>query len=169
MVGVRQAEGSDLAARAMEPRPTSIRLREEERTYRVLLVEDDPLDARLAQQHLAQLQRFPHVLTTVGTLGEAMAVLARGGIDVVLLDLGLPDSQGLGTLSRVVTEQPDVPVVVFTGNADEEVAFAAARMGAQDYVVKGQTRGVLQHVLRYAVERHAILRSGNLLRGLART
>lgn len=154
----------------MESRPfSSPQWDQPQRTHHVLLVEDNPQDARLAQLHMAQLKRFPHVLSTVGSLREALALLERGGIDVVLLDLGLPDSQGLETLRAVITRHREVPVVVLTGNDDEDLAIAAARMGAQDYVIKGQTKGVLQHVLLYAVERHAILRDNrSVLGGLAR-
>lgn len=129
-----------------------------EPAYHVLLVEDNPQDARLAQAHLASMRGFSHRLQVEGSLQAALAALAKGDVDVVLLDLGLPDSQGLNTLSRIISQHRDVPVVVLTGHDDEQTAIAAARMGAQDYVVKGRTQGVLQHILRYAIERHAILR-----------
>lgn len=127
--------------------------------HHVLLVEDDPTDARLTQAHLAQLDRFPHEVSVARTLQSALAALQGKAIDVVLLDLNLPDSRGIDTVATVLRAHRDVPVVVLTGQDDEDLALAAARLGAQDYVVKGRTKGVLQHVLTYAIERHAILNS----------
>jgi PAS domain-containing protein len=80
--------------------------------------------------------------------------LVEGGIDVVLLDLGLPDSRGLETLNRAHTQAPEVPIVVLTGLADETVGVKAVQEGAQDYLVKGQVDGdVLVRAIRYGIER----------------
>jgi signal transduction histidine kinase len=84
--------------------------------------------------------------------------LVSGGIDLVLLDLGLPDSQGLDTLSKVHAQAPAVPTVVLTGLDDETLALQAVRQGAQDYLVKGDFDSkVLWRVMRYAVERHTLM------------
>jgi len=90
----------------------------------------------------------------VTRLAAALTRLADGGTDLVLLDLGLPDSQGLATLHALRNVAADVPIIVLTGNDDEELAVAAAREGAQDYLVKGQLgSGLLVRALRYARER----------------
>src|SRR5208283_3585335 len=96
---------------------------------RVLLVEDSPTDVLLTEHALScgrfQIQRCER-------LTEALAMLPGGNCDVVLLDLGLPDSQGLGTLRKLRDNNPQVPVVVLTGKDDEELALQALKEGAQD-------------------------------------
>jgi DNA-binding response OmpR family regulator len=93
-------------------------------------------------------------LVQVESLGEALRSLAGdNSFDSVLLDLGLPDSQGLDTLERVRAKAPSVPVVVLTGLADEMASAEAARMGAYDYLVKGRVDlNVLVRTIRYASE-----------------
>jgi C4-dicarboxylate-specific signal transduction histidine kinase len=118
----------------------------------LLLVEDNPGDARLIGEMLRGLSEFE--LVHVGDLAAALARLAAGGVDVVLLDLGLPDSQGLATVSRLVAHNPRVPVVVLTGNDDESVSLQVVKHGAQDYLVKGAVdAALLVRSLRYARER----------------
>lgn len=125
---------------------------------RLLVVEDNPRDVRLLQIALSEARNFPHDLEVVTNLPDAHTRLTNGGIDLVLLDLGLPDSQGTETLVKFQSGAPDVPVVVLTGLADEQAAMEAARMGAQDYLVKGRMFGeLLPRVVRYAMERHRIL------------
>jgi signal transduction histidine kinase len=124
---------------------------------RILLVEDSRSDARLLEATLqdAGIHRFR--LTHVERLDEALAALGDGGFDVVLLDLHLPDSQGLDTLAQLKREQPGVPVVVLTGLDDEELAVRAVQAGAQDYLPKGVVDGaLLARLIRHAVERHQI-------------
>src|SRR6266545_861005 len=124
---------------------------------RILLVEDSRSDARLLEATLqdAGVHRFR--LTHVERLDEALAALGDGSVDVVLLDLHLPDSQGLDTLAELEREQPGVPVVVLTGLDDEELAVRAVQAGAQDYLPKGVVDGaLLARLIRHAVERHQI-------------
>src|SRR6266511_769564 len=124
---------------------------------RILLVEDSRSDARLLEATLqdAGVHRFK--LTHVERLDEALAALGDGGVDVVLLDLHLPDSQGLDTLAELKREQPGVPVVVLTGLDDEQLAVRAVQAGAQDYLPKGVVDGaLLARLIRHAVERHQI-------------
>jgi signal transduction histidine kinase len=124
---------------------------------RILLVEDSRSDARLLEATLqdAGVHRFR--LTHVERLDEALAALGDGGVDIVLLDLHLPDSQGLDTLAELKREQPGVPVMVLTGLDDEELAVRAMQAGAQDYLPKGVVDGaLLARLIRHAVERHQI-------------
>ena len=93
-------------------------------------------------------------LTHVQCMSEAEKHLAERAVDIILLDLGLPDAQGLGAVRRAHAAAPHVPLVVLTGLDDEALAAQALQEGAQDYLIKGQieTRGLLR-ALRYAVER----------------
>jgi signal transduction histidine kinase len=122
----------------------------------ILLVEDNPADARLLRESLAESRAAPFELTHVERLDAALARLDAERFDVVLLDLSLPDSAGLDTLSRAHARFPGVPIVVLTGQADKELALEAIRQGAQDYLVKGQVDGnLLVRAIRYAIERKA--------------
>lgn len=122
---------------------------------KVLLVEDNTGDARLLQVLLNEAQEFQFKLVHVERLGEALSALEEGGISVILLDLSLPDTQGVDTI-RKLRSQPSVPpIVVLTGLDDEDVAIKAVEQGAQDYLVKGQVDGyLLARSLRYAIQRH---------------
>ena len=125
---------------------------------RVLLIEDNEDDALLIRETLTEAAGAPFTLEWADRLSAGLARLATGGFDVVLLDFGLPDSQGLETLSKVRDQAPEVPVVVMTGLADEMLAVEAVRAGAQDYLVKGQVTGhLLTRAARYAVERQRLL------------
>ncbi|MEO7398938.1 MAG: response regulator, partial [Ilumatobacteraceae bacterium] len=105
------------------------------------------------------------------TLEKGLALVRRGGFDAVLLDLGLPDSQGLQTLRAVRQLDPDIPVVVLTGLEDEEAALQALRDGAQDYLVKGRFTGpVLVRVLNNSIARAQIqIRLGDARRRVPKT
>jgi DNA-binding response OmpR family regulator len=107
-------------------------------TLRVLLIEDNAGDAKLLREMLGKEGAGSFELTHLLRLSEAVAHLAKGGVDVVLLDLGLPDGHGLDTVRRAHAVAPDVPVIVLTGLDDEALAAAAMAAGAQDYLVKGQ-------------------------------
>ena len=103
----------------------------------VLLIEDNPIHARLLQGLLSS----SFVVERVDHLAVGLERLAAGNIDVVLLDLVLPDSQELVTFERVKEVVPQVPVLVLTGLDDEELAEAAVAAGAHDYLVKTQIDG----------------------------
>jgi signal transduction histidine kinase/HPt (histidine-containing phosphotransfer) domain-containing protein len=123
---------------------------------RVLLLEDDPADARLVEHMLRRISRPGFIVETCGRLAKATARLAEGDVDVVLADLSLPDSSGLATLTALTGAAPDLPVVVLTGNDDDVLAIEALKHGAQDYLVKGRGDGfMLSRVVRYAIERKA--------------
>lgn len=123
----------------------------------VLLVEDNPGDARLILEYLRESGDAFH-LTWVQSVGEGVARLDAGPFDVVLLDLFLPDSQGLATFERIHQAHPTVPIVVLSGLADEEVAVAAVRSSAQDYLMKGRVdEHLLARAIRYAIERQNLV------------
>ena len=120
-----------------------------------LLIEDNEDDALIIREMLSRAKGDRFDLEWSNRLSTGLERLAEGGIDVVLLDLGLPDSQGLRTLSKVNAQAPEVPAVVMTGLADETLAVEAVRVGAQDYLTKGQVDGnLLARSLRHAIERH---------------
>jgi diguanylate cyclase (GGDEF)-like protein/PAS domain S-box-containing protein len=127
----------------------------------VLLVEDNPGDARLLREMFNEHDPHKIELTHVECMSEAEKHLAEHAVDIILLDLGLPDAQGVEAVRRARSAAPRVPLVVLTGLDDESLAAQAMQEGAQDYLVKGQivssssqieTRGLLR-ALRYAIER----------------
>jgi diguanylate cyclase (GGDEF)-like protein/PAS domain S-box-containing protein len=120
----------------------------------VLLLEDNPGDARLLREMLNEQSSLQTQLTHLGCMSDAEKYLAEHAVDIILLDLGLPDAQGLEAVERAHAAAPHVPLVVLTGLDDETVAAQALQEGAQDYLIKGQieARGLLR-ALRYAGER----------------
>jgi diguanylate cyclase (GGDEF)-like protein len=123
-------------------------------TIKALLIEDQPGDARLTSEMVAAVTGTPTQLSFADRLSTGMRRLAKGGIDVVLLDLGLPDSQGLATFATVYAQVSEIPIVVLTGIDDEKHGVEAVQQGAQDYLVKGQVDGdTLLRTIRYAIER----------------
>jgi signal transduction histidine kinase/HPt (histidine-containing phosphotransfer) domain-containing protein len=125
-----------------------------ERPIHVLLIEDNPGDARLIQEFLGEARVAQFSLECIDRLSIGLKRLAQGGIDVTLLDLNLPDSQGLDTVIKTNDQARDVPIVVLTGQNDEMLASMAMSIGAQDYLVKGQMDGnLLIHTVQYAIER----------------
>lgn len=120
----------------------------------ILLIEDNPGDARLLREILSEANGAPISLMHASGLQEGMDHLAKGGIDGILLDLGLSDSYGLDTLAKVQAGSNDLPIIVLTGFDDRALAERAVREGAQDYLVKGQVDGeLLYRSIRYAIER----------------
>jgi len=121
---------------------------------RILLVEDDDGSARVLQTVLSYWRYGVFEIRRVGSLSAALQEAARGGMDLVLLDLGLPDSLGLETFVRMRAASALVPIIVLTGLEDEELANATLQQGAQDYIIKGQADGAsLARSIRYAIER----------------
>ncbi|HEY56684.1 MAG TPA: response regulator, partial [Dehalococcoidia bacterium] len=124
------------------------------KTIRVLVVEDNPGDACLIQEMLSEGGDKRFEVKVVGRLSAGLEHLERGDVDVVLVDLGLPDSQGIYTLLRVHERAPSLPIVVLTGLSDEELALRAVQLGAQDYLIKGRVdSNLLSHSIYYSVER----------------
>ena len=121
---------------------------------RVLLVEDQPEVIRMVGDVLSQAQRGGFFVESTSRVEDAVRRLAAGGIDLVLLDLSLPDSSGLQTFLDIYKAGPDTPIVVLTGLDDEDVGLMALREGAQDYVLKGEiSPRFLVRTIRFAIER----------------
>jgi CheY-like chemotaxis protein len=135
-----------------------------ERALKLLVVDDNPHDVDLVRAQLADAGgATAFEVEAVGRLGAAIERVGRKDVDVVLLDLALPDSNGTQGVVRLARDASEIPVVVLTGNDNEALGLRAVQDGAQDYLVKGQVSGpVLQRSLRYAVERkraeHALAR-----------
>jgi len=124
---------------------------------RLLLIEDNAGDARLLREMLREGSLGATKVSHVETMRDAETHLAATATDIILLDLGLPDTDGLTPVSRAQAAAPGVPIVVLTGTDDTDLALGALQEGAQDYLVKGQidSRGI-DRALRYAVERKAL-------------
>jgi signal transduction histidine kinase len=126
-----------------------------EKALQVLLVEDNAGDARLLREMFSKEKPGSFELTHLLRMSEAVVHLAKGGVDIVLLDMGLPDGHGLDTVRRAHAAAPSVPVIVLTGLDDEALAAEAMKEGAQDYLIKGQIENrALPRALRHAIERH---------------
>src|SRR5262245_37847706 len=121
---------------------------------RVLLVEDNNALARMMSDMLVQAAASEFAVDAVDRLSIAVERISRGGIDVVLLDLALPDSQGIQTFAEICNRAPDVPIVVLTALEDETVALTSLHDGAQDYLIKSEINPrALIRSIRYAIER----------------
>ncbi|PYP15746.1 MAG: hybrid sensor histidine kinase/response regulator [Gemmatimonadetes bacterium] len=126
---------------------------------KILLVEDNPGDTRLIREALADGLRNAYEVEDIDRLGAALERIERGGIDVVLLDLTLPDSRGIETFAAVYARASEIPIIVLTGLGDELLAARTVHGGAQDYLVKGQAdANLLARSIRYAIERHHVRR-----------
>lgn len=121
---------------------------------KILLIEDSLAEARLLQEFLQQGKSKQFSLVHVKRLREALEQLKQDAFDVILLDLTLPDSQGLASLPPLISLAPSLPIVVLTNTNDDELAIEAVRQGAQDYLVKRQVNSeLLVRSLYYAIER----------------
>jgi len=121
---------------------------------KLLLVEDEPLSSEVVQEMLQQSPSARFQVTPLRRLDETLALLESEQFDVILLDLSLPDRQGVAAFAAVHARAPSVPIIVLTGSADEPLAFQAVREGAQDYLMKGEFDGkMISRVVRYAIER----------------
>jgi PAS domain S-box-containing protein len=130
------------------------------KTIKTLLIEDKAGDARLVREALIDAKDAEFELTHFERLTPALELLSNQEIDIVLLDLFLPDESGLKTLDRIHMTAPNVPIVVLTGMDDHDLALRALQEGAQDYLVKGNVESdLLSRSIRYAIERAQILAS----------
>jgi signal transduction histidine kinase len=125
-----------------------------EKTIKVLLVEDNPADAGLLRASLSAPDKVKFEIVEVARLREALSRLSGEQFDVLLLDLSLPDSTGIDTVSAAQKTAKHIPIIVLTGNDDEQLGIEAVRNGVQDYLVKGQIpERLLVRAIGYAIER----------------
>ena len=130
----------------------------------VLLVEDNAVDALLFREMFSKEAPGSFKLTHLSRMRDAEIHLAKGGVDIVLLDMGLPDAHGIDTVRRARAASPDVPMIVLTGLDDEILADEAIKEGAQDYLIKGQIENrALPRALRQAIDRHRMQLEADLI------
>lgn len=123
----------------------------------ILLLEDNPGDSRLIQLTLAEGMGSSVKLEIHKTLSSGIECLSLGGIDLILLDLALPDSEGFETFLQVYSKFSHIPIIVLTGLNDDFLGLNAVKEGAQDYLVKGEVNGqILARSIKYAIERHKL-------------
>jgi two-component system cell cycle response regulator len=128
-----------------------------DRDLKVLLIEDNPDDAELILAALSEIQNFRAAVERAETLAGGLERLSQGDVQLILLDLGLPDSLGIQTFERILAHSPELPIIIMSGLADEDLAIRTVQEGAQDYLVKGNFDGrLLARSIRYAIERHKI-------------
>lgn len=108
---------------------------------RLLAVEDDPTDRSWLELMLKDASACPYTLRFVGTMADAVTAMGAAAYDCALLDLSLPDCDGLESVRRVLAADTSMPIVVFTGQKDQELGLRSIEAGAQDYLVKGQASG----------------------------
>ena len=129
------------------------------KNIRLLLVEDNPADARVVERHLKDAGLNQVLTDTVQTAGEAAQRLQQVEYDLVLLDLGLPDAQGLQALRALKAVADLTPIIVLTGSDDYKQGLVAVREGAQDYLEKRRVNaGMLSRIVSYSVERNSFHR-----------
>jgi PAS domain S-box-containing protein len=121
---------------------------------RILIVEDDIIDRKLLERLLAQSSLGTCEVRNADRLAGALERLQSQSFDIVLLDLGLPDSQGMESVVRLQAQAPQTPIIVLSGLDDANVATQAVQIGVQDYLIKGQVdASLLMRAVRYALER----------------
>ncbi|MGE0441604.1 MAG: diguanylate cyclase [Gemmatimonadales bacterium] len=135
--------------------------------FRVLLVEDNPVDAMRIRQLLARCRSAQFTVDSTASLGAALERAAAGNLDLVLLDLNLPDSLGVDTFMAFNCALPGLPIIVLANGRDEALGLEAVQQGAQDVLLKSHlSADGLARTIRCAVERHRVVAS---LRGLSLT
>lgn len=121
---------------------------------KVLLIEDNPPDAVFIEEMLAEEKDFSFDVEWKEKLSIGLERLAKKGVDVVLLDLNLPDSKGFNTFTKTLAQAPEIPIIILTGLDDETLAIRAVRTGAQDYLIKKHVNSsLLVRTIRYAMAR----------------
>ena len=129
------------------------------RPLRLLIIEDDVIDQKLLERLLAHSTLEVSDVRFVDRLAGALQAMQESTFDAILLDLGLPDSQGVGSVTTLQAQAPYIPIIVLTGLDDERIATSAVQQGVQDYLVKGQIdSGLLVRAIRYALERKRVER-----------
>jgi two-component system cell cycle response regulator len=126
---------------------------------KILIIEDNAADARLIKEMLQDVETATFESEWVDSLSKGLKRLSETPFDALLLDLGLPDSAGIETLEKILSEAPGIPVIVLTGLADEMTGVEAVHKGAQDYLVKGPVNSdVLIRSIRYSIERKRMMK-----------
>ncbi len=115
---------------------------------KILLIEDNPGDAFLIEEHLDEFADFSYKLKIVETFTEALNILKKQPFNVILLDLELPDSGGINTFVRIHNINPLIPIIILTGLNNKKIESYALKKGAYDFLVKGQIEGRLLECIR---------------------
>jgi len=124
----------------------------------MLLVEDNPADISLIKEYLSEEPPFQYELIEADSLNAALSLLSHNDFDIVLLDLDLPDSSGLDTARRVITEYSETAVLVLSDHMNKEVAQQAVRYGAEDYLTKNiLLPAILYKSISYAIGRKKVM------------
>jgi DNA-binding NtrC family response regulator len=130
----------------------------ESNTIHIMYFEDNPGDVLLVREYLSEVQNITCRIRHVDRLSEGLRQLAGNNVDIILLDLNLPDSQGLATFEAVKKVAGNVPIIIMSGLADEDLAVSAVQKGAQDYLIKGQLDvHLLVRAIRYGIEREKMV------------
>jgi len=126
----------------------------------ILLIEDNPADSRLINIYLEDIYRDKCTVITADSLVRGFQLMKEIPINIIILDLSLPDSWGLETLGKLHIEEPRIPIIVLTGMEAETIGVDAVKMGAQDFLIKGNlNKEVLRRSINYSIERHKLLQS----------
>ena len=121
---------------------------------KVLLIEDNRGDYELILKMLEKSESSEFELIQTPRLSSGIELLENNTFDAIILDLGLPDSEGLESFNVVLKKHPEIPTIILTGLANEEIGIRTIKYGAQDYLVKGEFNGkLLIRAIQYAIER----------------
>jgi len=130
----------------------------EQDTINMLQFEDYPDDVMLTGYFLAEVKNIVCRVQHVERLKQGLELLSQNHFDLILLDLNLPDSQGLSTFDRVKEAAGNIPIIIMSGMVDEDIAVHAVQKGAQDYLIKGQIDSqLLIRAILYAIERQKLM------------
>lgn len=121
---------------------------------KLLIIEDNQADYRIIEELLKETEFSEFNITHRTKLEDGLKQLEHTNFDIVLLDLNLPDSNGLNTFHKILSKRPELPIIILTGLSDEEMGVNMIKQGAQDYLVKGEFTGKnLVRSIHYAIER----------------
>lgn len=130
-----------------------------EEIIKILVIEDNPGDARLIKIYLKESFGDKFTFSAADYLSKGLELLSKESFDVIILDLALPDSSGLDTFKKVYENSPQIPIIVLTGLEDESLGIKAMKLGAQDFLDKGQITGKqLSRSINYSIERFKLLK-----------
>jgi DNA-binding Lrp family transcriptional regulator/CheY-like chemotaxis protein len=127
----------------------------ENESIKILLIEDNPSDARLISEYLKKEKDYQFEIKTCKRLSEAIKILQNKKFDAILLDLSLPDSERKKSLPKLTDFTTEIPIIILTGLDDKSLALESLKQGAQDYLVKDElNKSLLTRSVLYAIERH---------------